>query len=124
MAAPVVQLRVPEDMLAAVDGARGDGTRSAWILALIKREFLDDGGQGSADTPAGAAAASPLGATGTGEPSPGVVCMGPVCWQRSTRRYGTRRLPLCDGCKAALAGEPMQRPTTAALARALRGGAA
>ena len=40
MAAPVVQLRVPEDMLAAVDGARGDGTRSAWILALIERELL------------------------------------------------------------------------------------
>ena len=47
MAAPVVQLRVPEDMLAAVDGARGAGTRSAWILALIERELLDgDTGRG------------------------------------------------------------------------------
>ncbi len=28
MAAPVVQVRIPEDMLAAVNGARGDGTRT------------------------------------------------------------------------------------------------
>ena len=28
VAAPVVQVRIPEDMLAAVDGARGDGTRT------------------------------------------------------------------------------------------------
>jgi hypothetical protein len=30
-----------------------------------------------------------------GEPSPGVLCMGPGCLERSTSRYGLRRMPLC-----------------------------
>jgi hypothetical protein len=117
MAAPVVQLRVPEDTLAAVDGARGDDTRSAWILALIERELLDDGaGREPAATSPTGPAASPLGAISNGESSPGTLCMGPGCWQRSTRRYGARRLPLCDGCKAALTGEPLPREIPAAAA--------
>lgn len=35
MATPVVQLRVPEPVLAAVDEARGDESRSTWILGAI-----------------------------------------------------------------------------------------
>ena len=31
-------------------------------------------------------------------------------WERSTYRYGLRRLPLCPACAAALAGEVYQRP--------------
>lgn len=37
VAAPVLQLRVPEDTLAR-DEARGEDTRSAWVLRLIGRE--------------------------------------------------------------------------------------
>jgi hypothetical protein len=37
-----------------------------------------------------------------GEPSPGVLCMGPGCFQRDTRKYGLRQLPLCPACRAAL----------------------
>jgi hypothetical protein len=32
---PVVQVRVPEPVLAAVDEVRGDESRSAWILGAI-----------------------------------------------------------------------------------------
>ena len=88
MAAPVVQLRIPEDMLAAVDGVCGEN-RSAWILGLIERELLDDG-------TAPAPAASPVRASsglGPGEPSPGVACKGPACWQRNTTSYGLREIP-------------------------------
>jgi hypothetical protein len=117
MASPVVQLRVPEDMLAAVDGTRGDGTRSAWILALIERELLGK-------TPAPSPAVSSLAAIPDGEPSPGVACAGPGCWQRNTSRYGLRRVPLCPACRAALQGQPYEPPASLALARALRGNAA
>ena len=54
--------------------------------------------------------ASPSLAIGPGEPSPGAPCMGPSCWERSTSRYGLRRLPLCPACAKALAGEVYQRP--------------
>ena len=114
MAAPVVQLRVPEDMLAAVDGVCG-GNRSAWILALIERELLDDGTGTSAPGPA----TSPPGAIGNGEPSPGVLCMGPGCWERCTSRIGLRKIPLCPACVAALQGERYQRPTPPGAARHL-----
>ena len=52
MSAPVVQLRVPEDTLARLDGARGDDTRTAWILRLIDRELA---GQTGTPPPANAA---------------------------------------------------------------------
>ncbi len=110
MAAPVVQLRIPEDTLAALDGAHGGDTRSAWILALIERELLDDGNERcTAVISPTSPATSPLGAIGPGKPSPGVVCMTPACWERSTRKYGLRRLPLCDACCAALEGRTYGR---------------
>ena len=34
----------------------------------------------------------------------------PGCWQRDTRKYGLRSLPLCPARAAALAGEVYQRP--------------
>jgi hypothetical protein len=58
-----------------------------------------------------------------GEPTPGAVCMGPGCFQRDTRTYGLRKLPLCTACAAALQGHVYQRPG-AERARALRGTAA
>jgi hypothetical protein len=64
---PVVQLRVPEDTLARIDGARGAETRSAWVLRLIGRE-LD--GQVATQAPA----ADPL-VLPPGELSPNVLCM-------------------------------------------------
>jgi len=119
MAAPVVQVRIPEDMLAAVDGARGDGTRSAWILALIERELLDDA---AAPGPA----ASPV-STSSGlvlvEPSPGVACMAPTCWERNTARYGLRRVPICPADAAALEGRVYQRQAPPGAARLMRGAA-
>jgi hypothetical protein len=66
-----------------------------------------------------AAAAFPA-ALDTGRPSPGVLCMTPKCFQRDTRTYGLRDLPLCTACAHALAGETWQRPITPAQARAIR----
>src|SRR5260370_3233021 len=40
---PVVQLRVPADTLARIDGARGQGTRSAWVRRLLRRELHSHG---------------------------------------------------------------------------------
>jgi hypothetical protein len=126
VASPVVQLRVPEDMLAAVDGTRGDGTRSAWILSLIERELL--GGDGELvhhdDQTNPRSAASPLGAIPDSEPSGGAVCATPRCWQRDTRLFGLRKLPLCPACRAALEGRAYQRETPPGAARLIHHGVA
>ena len=68
--------------------------------------------------------AAAIAATGTGEPSPGVVCMGPGCWQRDNRKYGLRSLPLCPACAAALQGRTHQREIPPSAARLTRRGAA
>jgi hypothetical protein len=107
VAAPVLQLRVPQDTL-----ARGDAARSAWVQRLIDREL-----SGQAAT-----AADPLILPG-GEPSPGVACAGPGCWNRDTARYGLRRLVLCTACVAALQGRIHQRQLPESAARAIRRGA-
>jgi hypothetical protein len=54
------------------------------------------------------------------EPSPGTLCMGPGCLERSTSRYGLRRMPLCPACRAALEGRTYQREIPAGAARAIR----
>jgi hypothetical protein len=36
---PVVQLRVPADLLVAIDSARGDETRSAWLIAAARQRI-------------------------------------------------------------------------------------
>ncbi len=121
MPSPVVQLRVPEDMLAAVDGALGDSTRSAWILALIERELLDAAGP-AAPGPATSAVSTSSGLL-IGEPSPGVACMAPTCWERNTTRYGLRRVPICPADAAALEGRTYQREIPPGAARLMRGAA-
>jgi len=63
-------------------------------------------------------------AIGPGEPGDGAVCVTPSCWQRNTRKYGLRKLPLCPACAAALAGQVYQRPISPAAARAIASTAA
>jgi hypothetical protein len=111
VAAPVLQARVSENTLARIDQVRGDDTCSAWLQRLIDRELAGQPAGVAVDNDNTAPAASPLGAIGMGEPSPGVVCMGPGCWQRDTSRFGLRRLPLCPACHAALEGRTYQRDT-------------
>ena len=113
MASPVVQVRVPEDMLAAVDGARGDGTRSAWILALIERELLDGGtGPGPAAPPPGASSVAAI--PRRAKPA-GVVCMAPGCWQRDTLPLRPPQAPALPSLRERFArrdlpaGDPAQR---------------
>jgi hypothetical protein len=78
----------------------------------------------AASHPASQRASAAITVTGGGEPSPGVVCMGPGCWQRDTRKYGLRSLPLCPACAAALRGEVYQRQIPPSAARLMRRGAA
>ena len=124
MAAPGLQLRVPEDTLARIDHVRGEDTRSAWLLRLIDRELAGQhGGEGVISTSSAPAAASP-GTLGPGESSPGVACSAPGCWNRNTARYGLRRIPLCRACAAALTGKTYLRFAAPAQARAIKGTAA
>jgi hypothetical protein len=66
------------------------------------------------------ATSSPLAALPDGDPSPGVLCMGPGCLERSTARYGLRRMPLCPACRAALEGRTYQREVPESAARLIR----
>lgn len=113
--AEVISARVGEDLLARVDGIRGDQTRGAWVASLIERELTNG--------PAPASPVAAISGLGPGEPSSGVVCMGPGCWQRDTSRYGLRRLPLCPACAAALEGRTYQREVPSGAARLMRGAA-
>ena len=113
--AEVISARVGEDLLARVDGIRGEQTRGAWVASLIERELTDG--------PAPASPVAAISGIGHGEPSPGVVCMGPGCWQRDTSRYGLRRVPLCPACVSALRGETYQREIPPSAARLMRGAA-
>ena len=136
MTSPVLQLRVPEDTLARLDEARGDDTRSAWVLRLIGREL--DGRAAAAENREAltdftaqnrhpradsAAGAGPL-VFPPGEPCPGVACSGPGCWNRDTARYGLRRLVLCTACAAALQGKIHKREMPPGAGRVISRGAA
>jgi hypothetical protein len=122
---PVLQLRVRSDVLERIDEARGDDTRSAWVLRLIDRELsgqqrAEEGPVKTSSTPA----ASSLGAIAPGEPSHGAICMTPGCWERDTRKYGLRKLPLCTACAAALQGQEYKREIPPGAQRLLKGGTA
>jgi len=108
-------LYLADDLAAAVKA-------SGIPLAELVRRGLstDEEPQPSAPGPA----ASIPGAIGPGEPSPGAVCMGPGCWEKSTSRYGLRRLPLCPACAAALQGRVYQRAIPDSAARLINRGAA
>ena len=122
MSAPVVQLRVPEDTVARIDQARGGDTRSAWVLRLIDREL--DGPRPAHVTNEPSVTAALLGALPASEPSPGVACSGPGCWNRDTARYGPRRLVLCTACAAALRGQTHKREASPSATRAICRGVA
>jgi hypothetical protein len=121
VAAPVLQLRVPEDTLARLDDARGDDTRSAWMLRLIDRELYGQVAAAESATPVSDSAVGPL-ALPACEPSYGTACSGPGCWNRDTARYGLRHLPLCTACAAALQGKVHQREVPEGAARVIRRG--
>jgi hypothetical protein len=53
-----------------------------------------------------------------------VLCMGPGCLERNTRRYGLRKLPLCAACAAALQGHVYKREIPPGAERLIRRGAA
>jgi hypothetical protein len=123
VAAPVLELRVPEDTLNRIDEVRGDTTRSAWLQHLIDRELNGQPVDQPDATGLIAPAAPSLAAIGDGEPSPGAICATPSCWQKNTRKYGIRELPLCDVCKAALEGHEHKRQMPPGAARLARRGA-
>lgn len=49
--------------------------------------------------------------------------MGPGCLERNTRRYGLHKMPLCEGCAAALTGQVYKRELPESAARCVRRGA-
>lgn len=137
VASSTVQLRVPDDLLARIDGACGEVTRTAWLLGLAERE-LDDAGPDYRDP----VAAPSLPVTNQIPPggidSPGVACAWPTCWARDTARYGVTNaaeltrtdyavqprdeeacgLVLCPAHAARLNGFRYVRPTVAPRAAA------
>jgi hypothetical protein len=96
----------------------GDLTSNAGPASQLPAGLTSQPAPASQVTPALLTVMSP------GEPSPGVLCMGPGCLGRSTSRYGLRRMPLCPACRAALEGRTYQRELSPAAARAMRRGAA
>ena len=114
--AEVISARVGEDLLARVDGIRGEQTRGAWVAGLIEREL--------ANSPAPACPVAAISGLGHSEPSPGVVCAGFGCWERNTSRIGLRKLPLCPACAAALKGRTYRREVPPGAARLIHRGAA
>ena len=111
--ADLFSARVGEDILAASTAHAATDPRRLG-LGPHRRELTNN-----------PAPASPLAlaAIGHGEPCPGVVCMGPTCWQRNTSRYGLRRVPLCLACVSALRGETYKREIPPSAARLMRGAA-
>jgi hypothetical protein len=73
----------------------------------------------SQPAPASQGTAALLAAISHGELSPGTLCMGPGCFQRDTRKYGLRQVPLCPACHAALEGRTHQREIPAGTVRVI-----
>jgi hypothetical protein len=107
-----------DDLAAAV---KASGVPLAELVRRGLAASTAPAAQAAARLPAGAPSLAPL---PDGEPTPGTLCMGPGCFQRDTRTYGLRKLPLCTGCAAALRGETYQRPIPSGAPRVVRGSAA
>jgi hypothetical protein len=93
-------------------------------LAELIRRGLAAGTAETAQPPAPGLASPSLATIPGGEPSHGVLCAGPGCWERSTSKYGLRQLPLCPACRAALEGRTHQREIPPTAAHLMRRGAA
>ena len=78
----LVQLRVPDDLLARIDEACEGSTRTAWLLGLAAEE-LDDAGPDREPVQA-----SGVRSIGPGLPAPGVLCIWAACMSRDCDRYG------------------------------------
>ena len=76
----------------AADLAAAVKASGATLAELIRRGLAI--ATAEAAPPAPSPSASSLATIPGGKPSPGVVCMGPGCWQRDTARYGLGRLVL------------------------------
>ncbi len=95
------------------------------LAELIRRGLGgEEQGRRSPPAPSPPAAAASLTALPDGEPSHGVVCATPSCWQRDTRAYGLRNLPLCTACARALQGHAYRREPPPGAERITRRGAA
>ena len=94
------------------------------LAELVRRGLRREQGRGSSPAPPSPAAVASLAALPEGEPSDGTLCMGPGCFQRDTRTYGLRDLPLCTACAAALQGETYRREVPPGAARVIHRGAA
>jgi hypothetical protein len=93
-------------------------------LAELVRRGLAAGDAPPAQTPVKDMLSTGLSGLAAGEPSPGVLCAGPGCFQRDTACYGLRRLVLCTACAAALQGQVYQRELPPGAERLIRRGAA
>ena len=92
-------------------------------LAELIRRGLASGTAETAQPPASSPASPSLAALPDGEPSPGVMCAGPGCYERSTSKFGLRDVALCPACRAALEGRTHQREIPPGAARLVRRGA-
>lgn len=106
-----------DDLKAAVKA-----TSDVPLAELIRRGLAADTAA-AAQPPAPSPASTSLAALPDGEPGKGAVCMTPPCWQRDTRIYGLRQLPLCTACVAALQGKTHKREPPSSAARLARRGA-
>ena len=128
MPAPQRTARIEDDIWnPAQERAKAEGASLAALMrAAVQRyatgDLTSNAEPASQPPPRAASQGTPalVTAMSHGEPSSGVLCMTPTCWQRDTRKYGLRSLPLCQACAAAIQGQTYQRkppPSAARLAR-------
>jgi hypothetical protein len=106
----------------AQERAKAEGATLAALMRAAVRRYA--GGHLTSSAEPASQAAAAIAITANGEPSPGVACAGPGCWQRNTSRFGLRRLPLCPACASALQGQVYKRQIPGSAAKLLRRGAA
>ena len=83
----LVQLRVPDDLLARIDEACGESSRTAWLLGLATQQLDGLGEMHPAEATSAPVPAGPR-SIGPGIPAPGVLCMWAACMSRDSDRCG------------------------------------
>ncbi len=132
MPAPQRTVRIEDDIWdPAQTRAKAEGASlGALMRAAVQRyatgDLTSNAEPASQPKPLAASKGTPtlVTAMSPGEPSSGVLCMTPGCFQRDTRTYGLRKLPLCTACAAALQGHTYQREIPPGAERITRRGAA